>query len=80
MRHAPGSVRLASKHPSTFTARSSQDVDDSVVVGAVLPFSELEPPDEESLAVLEVDEAAFFDDDVLVPDDSVGSALRESLR
>lgn len=50
-----------------------------MVVGAVLPFSGLEPPDEESLGVLEVEEA-FFDDDVLVPDGSVGSALRESLR
>ena len=61
-------------------ARRPQEADDSEVVGAVLPFSELDPPDAESPGVPEL-EAVCFDEVVgLVPDDSVGSDLRESLR
>ncbi len=61
-------------------ARRPQEADDSEVVGAVLPFSEAEPPDEESAAVPALEEVFFDEVVVLVPDDSVGSDLRESLR
>jgi len=62
------------------TARRPQEADDSEVVGAVLPFSELDPPDDESPGVPELEEVFFDGVVVLVPDDSVGSDLRESLR
>ncbi len=57
-----------------------QEADDSEVVGAVLPFSELDPPDDESPGAPELEEVFFDGVVVLVPDDSVGSDLRESLR
>ncbi len=50
------------------------------MVGAVVPFSELDAPDDESPGVLELEEVFFDKVVVLVPDDSVGSDLRESLR
>jgi len=50
------------------------------VVGAVLPFSELDPPDDESPGAPELEEVFFDGVVVLVPDDSMGSDLRESLR
>ncbi len=60
-------------------ARRPQEADDSEVVDAVLPFSELDPPDE-SPGVPELEEVFFDEVVVLVPDDSEGSDLRESLR
>jgi len=61
-------------------AQRPQEADDSEVVGAVLPFSELDPPDDESPGVTELEEVFFGAVVVLVPVDSEGSDLRESLR
>lgn len=60
--------------------RTPQEADDSDVVGAVLPVSELDPPDEASAAAPELVAAFVADVFALVPDESVDSALRESLR
>lgn len=60
--------------------RRSQEADDSEVLGEVFPVSELDPPDDESAVALELDVAFFVDAPALAPDDSVTSALRESLR